>query len=247
MQHVRQMTIGFLLLATIFGGVWMFRSSSDTVYSISKSAPEEGKSTDTAGDPPTGEEGAAGAKNPGEQVLGVPSPTLSPSPSASPSPLKAKALPAPKPAAKKPVPRKPATPPRQPARPTTADEAAKNRVVELVNVERAKGGCGPVHAAGGLNTAAQRHSADMVARNYFSHTTPDGVDPWQRARNAGYNTPTGENIAMGQRTAESVVESWMNSSGHRANILNCNSHAIGMGLARNSSGAPYWTQMFGSV
>jgi uncharacterized protein YkwD len=121
------------------------------------------------------------------------------------------------------------------------------QVVALVNVERAKVGCGAVHRDSRLDAAAQGHSADMAARGFFDHTTPEGKDPWERARDAGYTTPTGENIAAGQRTAADVMESWMDSDGHRANIVNCGSAAIGMGLARARNGTPYWTQMFGSV
>ncbi len=246
MHHVRQLTIGFLLLVTIFVGVWSMRDSSDSVYSISRSAPDAQLDRNVAAGEPnpaseTGNEEQGGSK-PGTSPSGSPSPSLPPSPSASP-----KAAPKPAPAKPAPKPANPAPRPKPAAKPSSADEAAKARVVELVNVERGKQGCGAVHSDSRLAAAAQGHSADMARRDYFDHTTPDGVDPWERAKAAGYETPTGENIAMGQRTAEDVVDSWMKSPGHRANILNCDSKAIGMGLARNSGGSPYWTQMFGSV
>ncbi len=153
----------------------------------------------------------------------------------------AKKVPATKPAARK-TPAPPAA-----GKPATGDAALEARVVTLVNAERAKAGCGAVHSDSRLAAAAQGHSDDMARRDYFAHDTPDGVDPWERARAAGYTTPTGENIAMGQGTAESVMDSWMNSPGHRDNIMKCGSRAIGMGLGRNGNGTPYWTQMFGSV
>jgi len=250
-HHVRQMTIGLLLLATIFGGVWALRNSSDSVYSISKSPPgvtQQGNSSDIpAEDSASGDAQSDdyGSQSGDRRVLAQASPAGTPSRTVSPS-----ATPAAKPRTA-PITRKPAPTAQQPAPPpppaVPADEAAKTRVVELVNAERAKAGCSAVHSDSRLAAAAQGHSEDMARRNYFSHTTPEGVDPWERARAAGYNTPTGENIAMGQRTAEDVVTGWMNSSGHRANILNCDSHAIGMGLGRNAEGTPYWTQMFGSV
>jgi uncharacterized protein YkwD len=128
--------------------------------------------------------------------------------------------------------------------PGSTTETAK--VVELVNTARADAGCGPVHADPRLDSAALAHSEDMIARDYFSHTTPDGVSPWDRAKAAGYDVPTGENIALGQPDAAAVMDAWMNSEGHRANILNCSSKAVGMGLATDSGGTPYWTQMFGA-
>lgn len=120
------------------------------------------------------------------------------------------------------------------------------RAVELANDARADAGCDPLHSDSRLDAAALAHSEDMIARDYFSHTTPDGVSPWDRAKAAGYTVPTGENIALGQPDADAVMAAWMESEGHRANILNCASNAIGMGLALDSSGTPYWTQMFGA-
>ncbi|MFG1923645.1 CAP domain-containing protein [Cryptosporangium sp. NPDC048952] len=119
-------------------------------------------------------------------------------------------------------------------------------VVALVNSARAQAGCDPVHADAKLTSAALLHSQDMIARGYFSHNTPDGASPWDRAKESGYEVPTGENIAQGQKTAEAVMDAWMNSEGHRANILNCSSKAIGIGRAIDSGGTVYWTQMFGA-
>ncbi|GAA0279584.1 hypothetical protein GCM10009539_79390 [Cryptosporangium japonicum] len=119
-------------------------------------------------------------------------------------------------------------------------------VVALVNTARAQAGCDPVHADPKLTSASLLHSQDMIARGYFSHNTPDGASPWDRAKEAGYEVPTGENIAQGQKTADAVMDAWMNSEGHRANILNCSSKAIGVGVAVDSGGTVYWTQMFGA-
>jgi uncharacterized protein YkwD len=87
----------------------------------------------------------------------------------------------------------------------------------------------------------------MATNDYFSHTAPDGSTFVDRAVAAGYprNEAGGENIAMGYRTAADVMDGWMDSEGHRANILNCDFAAIGVGLARDSGGTPYWTQVFG--
>lgn len=117
-------------------------------------------------------------------------------------------------------------------------------VVELTNVERVRHGCPELHVDDRLTAAAQGHSEDMAERNYFSHDSPEGEGPGARARAAEYPWWSGENIARGYRTAAEVVDGWMNSDGHRANILNCDSVAIGVGVADSSRGL-YWTQMFG--
>ncbi|MFD9962556.1 CAP domain-containing protein [Amycolatopsis sp. NPDC058986] len=117
-----------------------------------------------------------------------------------------------------------------------------SQVVDLVNDERAKAGCGPVSAESHLATAAQGHSDDMSARDYFSHNTPEGATFDQRIRDAGYAKPGAENIAKGATTAAKVMQMWMNSSGHRANILNCSLTRLGVGVATDGW---YWTQDFG--
>lgn len=117
----------------------------------------------------------------------------------------------------------------------------------LVNQERAAAGCGPLHTDERLRTAARGHSKDMATNDYFSHTGLDGSSFVDRTAAADYprNEAGGENIAMGYRTPADVMDGWMNSEGHRANILNCDFEAIGVGLARDSGGALYWTQDFG--
>ncbi|RSN64693.1 CAP domain-containing protein [Actinomadura sp. WAC 06369] len=135
--------------------------------------------------------------------------------------------------------------PRPSARPAPAGGTVAARVVALVNDARADAGCGPVRSNALLVRAAQGHSADMAARNFFDHSSPDGKDPGDRITSTGYRWSTyGENIAKGQSGPESVMESWMNSPGHRANILNCAFDEIGVGVVE--SGGPYWTQVFGA-
>ncbi|WP_240449914.1 CAP domain-containing protein [Streptomyces sp. S1] len=119
-------------------------------------------------------------------------------------------------------------------------------MIALVNAERAKEGCGAVTGNSLLARAAQGHSDDMAARDFFDHTNPDGAGPGERVTATGYGWSTyGENIAMGQQTAEQVMEAWMNSPGHRANILNCSFKELGVGL-HTGDGGPYWTQVFGA-
>jgi uncharacterized protein YkwD len=98
-----------------------------------------------------------------------------------------------------------------------------------------------------LTAAAQAHSADMVARAFYSHTSPEGRQPWDRAAAAGSTRRTiGENIACGQRSPAEVVDGWMNSPGHRANILKPDFTHIGVGFAGGGPQGTYWTQLFGA-
>ena len=121
-----------------------------------------------------------------------------------------------------------------------------DQVLALVNNERAKAGCRSVKANSALQRAAQGHSADMAAKDYFSHDSQDGRDFADRIRAAGYSGGAiAENIAAGQSTASSVMKGWMNSPGHRANILNCRYTALGVGYAKGGSYGHYWTQDFG--
>lgn len=118
--------------------------------------------------------------------------------------------------------------------------------IRLTNAERKKAGCGEVKENAKLTAAAQGHSEDMAVHDYFDHTSQDGRSPWDRARAEGYNDAIGENIAAGYPTAKAVIEGWMNSPGHRDNMLNCAAKSIGLGVASHNGGQLYWTQMFGS-
>ncbi|WP_149178904.1 CAP domain-containing protein [Streptomyces sp. TRM49041] len=127
---------------------------------------------------------------------------------------------------------------------TSREAAAEAAVLDLVNKERAKAGCSPLRASSDLADLARAFSRDMAARDFFSHTDPDGDGPWDRAAQAGVEGLGGENIARGQADAEAVMSSWMNSEGHRANILNCDFKTLGVGV-HFGDGGPWWTQNFG--
>jgi uncharacterized protein YkwD/stress response protein SCP2 len=121
-------------------------------------------------------------------------------------------------------------------------------VVRLTSAERTAAGLAPLTVDPLLTAAAQAHSDDMVARDFYAHTTPEGREPWDRARAAGSrHRGIGENIACGQRSPAEVVEGWMNSPGHRANILRPEFGHIGIGYATGSRSGTYWTQLFGTV
>ncbi|GGT28577.1 CAP domain-containing protein [Streptomyces chromofuscus] len=142
------------------------------------------------------------------------------------------------------TPSAPTTAPSTPSAPATASSAAQ-RVVELVNSERAKAGCSAVKVNAKLTQAAQDHSADMASRRTMSHTGSDGSDPGRRITAAGYTWQTyGENVAYGYSTPEQVMAGWMSSPGHKRNILNCTFKEIGVGLAQPGN---YWTQDFGTA
>lgn len=119
-----------------------------------------------------------------------------------------------------------------------------SEVTRLTNLKRARAGCGALRVEPELQTAAQLHSKDMVDRKYFSHTSPEGTGPGDRAAAQGYRGWSGENIAAGYPTPAAVVRAWMSSAGHRANILNCRSTSTGVGY---DARARMWTQLFGFV
>ncbi|MGP3911237.1 CAP domain-containing protein [Nonomuraea sp. 10N515B] len=132
----------------------------------------------------------------------------------------------------------------RPAASRSFASAAETAVVKLTNDARARNGCRPLIHDRKLHLAAERHSADMAANNYFDHDSRDGRTFDRRIRAAGFAfTRAGENIAKGQPTAAAVVRAWLNSPGHRANIMNCAFTHIGVG--HNTKG-PTWTQDFGT-
>ncbi|NEA98292.1 CAP domain-containing protein [Streptomyces sp. SID13726] len=135
------------------------------------------------------------------------------------------------------------------ARPLTAAELARtvDEVVRLTNRERTGAGLPPLAVDPLLARAAQGYSTDMAVRAFYSHTSPEGSQPWDRASAAGSTRRMiGENIARGQRSPAEVVEGWMNSPGHRANILKPDFTHIGIGFAGGGPAGTYWTQMFGA-
>ncbi|MET9406154.1 sigma-70 family RNA polymerase sigma factor [Streptomyces sp. NPDC002935] len=240
-RRVRRRALGGALLAVCVagGGLWYFGIGPGT-------RTDGATSSRTAGDPVM-DLSAPGAAGPSasDTASASPSPSASgsKSPKAKPSKRHRSAKPSASAAATStpPTRRVSGTPQAQSAPSTTVGQ-----VVALVNKERAAAGCGPLTEDAQLEDAALAHSADMDARDFFDHSNPDGTDPGERITAAGYRWSTyGENIAMGQQTPQAVMDSWMNSPGHRANILNCSFKNIGVGVHRGSGG-PWWTQDFGA-
>ena len=120
--------------------------------------------------------------------------------------------------------------------PTTFEE----QVAQLVNQERANHGLSPLLHRADIKNVAEKKAMDMINSNYFSHTSPNYGSPFDMMKTFGINYRTaGENIAKGQKSPQEVMNAWMNSSGHRANILNANFDSIGVGYYNGA-----WVQMF---
>ena len=118
----------------------------------------------------------------------------------------------------------------------------ENEVIRLVNEIRVKNGLNTLEADWELSRVARYKSQDMKDNNYFSHTSPVYGSPFTMIKNFGISYKrAAENIAKGQTTPQTVVNAWMNSSGHRANILNTSYKKIGVGYVASGN---YWTQMF---
>ncbi|EMY5504881.1 uncharacterized protein, YkwD family [Bacillus wiedmannii] len=136
---------------------------------------------------------------------------------------------------------------QKPAEQKPAEEAKslsefEQRVVELTNAERAKQGLPALKIDTELSKVARVKSEDMQKNNYFDHNSPTYGSPFDMMKKFGISyTSAGENIAQGQRTPEEVVQAWMNSAGHRANILNNGFTHIGVGYVESGN---YWTQQF---
>ncbi|WP_409251048.1 CAP domain-containing protein [Bacillus sp. SCS-153A] len=157
------------------------------------------------------------------------------------------------PAAQAPVPDSTASAPAAPQQPAASEKETtetvsgtlsqfEKQVVELTNAERTKKGLPALKVDTELSKVAREKSNDMQEKNYFSHTSPTYGSPFDMMNQFGIDyRAAGENIAMGQRTPEEVVKAWMNSEGHRKNILSSNFTHIGVGHDTNGN---YWTQMF---
>ena len=137
--------------------------------------------------------------------------------------------------------------------PANVDQSWRLEVLTLTNQERSKQGLGPLAICPTLDNAAQMHAEAMKEEGFFEHENPfTGEDPSSRGEQAGYGPYVGENIAMGYQTPREVVRGWMDSPGHRENILSSYLH-LGVGISNGGSGkyGPggwfYWVQNFGST
>ncbi len=261
-------------IAAVAGAVAVFVAACSSGTTALRGA---GELTPVASGSPTAGSAGAPSRGADEAAVDAARPAVTPSPSTRPTTrptTRPVAEPAARPAAKpstrpttKPAARPAAKPSTRPttkpaARPTTRPttkpapepgaaggmSAAEAEVLRLVNAERAGAGCGALRSHAVLLRVARAHSKDMGTRGYFAHDSQDGRSPFDRMRAAGYRGGAmAENIAAGQPTAAAVMKAWMNSPGHRANILDCRFRVIGVG-AVTVAGSPlriYWTQNFG--
>ncbi len=121
----------------------------------------------------------------------------------------------------------------------------QNQVLTLVNQQRAANGLKALSMDSALTKTATLKSQDMAKLGYFDHTSPTYGSPFDMMKQFGITyRAAGENIAMGQTSPQQVMQDWMNSPGHRANILNSSFTKLGVGIAQNSNGQYYWTQQF---
>lgn len=128
---------------------------------------------------------------------------------------------------------------------TQAEMTQAEAVLKLVNAERAKAGVQPLTLSEKLTNIAYTKAKDMADKGYFSHQSPTYGSPFDMLKQFGVSySYAGENIAAGQKTAEEVMNSWMNSSGHKANILNKNYTQLGVGFYRGGEYGTEWVQMF---
>ena len=194
----------------------------------------------------------------------APKPTekpATPTPTATPKPVTPKPTKVPEPTEKPVTPTPTATPTEKPATPTptatpipTATptpspepemsvEEMASEVIRLTNIERVKDGAAPLQYHAGLQSAAMVRAEEITRK--FSHTRPDGTTAETVLLDCGVSNGAGENIAAGQKTPEAVVRAWMNSSGHRATMLNPNAKYIGVGVCKSPiTGQWLWTQEF---
>jgi uncharacterized protein YkwD len=133
---------------------------------------------------------------------------------------------------------------KQDAPPTLSKE--EQAILDLTNKEREKEKLPPLRVNAKLLQSARAHSANMAKQNKMDHVL-DGKEPKDRVKEIGYEyMHMGENVAYGQRTAADVLKVWMNSPGHRMNILRKEFTEIGIGVERSSKGVPYYAQVFGT-
>ncbi|MFD0146484.1 MULTISPECIES: CAP domain-containing protein [unclassified Streptomyces] len=188
----------------------------------------------------------AGAAATGVTPAGTPSPPRSAPAAPGPAPKESASAPAPvmETPSRAPGPEKAVVAAPEPGGGGKAAQFVE-QIVALTNTEREKAGCSPLRADGRLHDSAQAHADDMADRDYYAHATPEGRDAGERITAAGYTWSSwAENIHRGPKTPVRAMEDWMNSDGHRRNILNCSFKDLGVGVALTSNG-PWWVQNFG--
>lgn len=241
-------------LVIILGLAGLLLPSGDSPDATASAAGDStaAAAADTATPGSDGTPSAPASASPSDRPAVRPAETAAPATSAPPDakPTKGRAPVAPPKRKSNPTPKKSeGTATASPSSTDTTDAAATlaEEVVALVNRERAAAGCDAVDIESRLTTAAQLHSEDQASHQSMSHTGSDGSTLEERIDRVGYVWHIiGENVAYGQATPVQVMNDWMNSEGHRHNILNCEFEDIGVGAANDSAGRLHWTQDFGA-
>ncbi|MEU4394140.1 CAP domain-containing protein [Kribbella sp. NPDC023855] len=254
--------LGALTVLALLAGAGWYISRDDT----KTTSQDKPLTTVETTDPVTPQDDATPLVTPTPKPAKTPSATPSKTPSkkpkATPTPTRSTTAPsrngtrspAPTPSKKPtPSPTRTTTPtptPKKSTKPPAPSGGAEAQVLQLTNNERSKAGCGPLRTNSALTRAADLHASDMVAQHYFDHTSLDGRSPFDRMKAAGFTGGAmAENIAVGYKSAAAVVEGWMNSEGHRKNILNCDYTMIGIGYdagqVKPDWGNGSWVQNFG--
>jgi uncharacterized protein YkwD len=174
-------------------------------------------------------------------------PTFTPSPTATPTPIPPTNTLVPIPPTETYTPVPPTDTPGPPTATPTPLPVPEDQLIVLINQERGKLGMSPLTHSGLLSSVARAHSQDMLDRDFVDHVNPDGLDPFDRIERAGYRfSSAAENIAAGnhQTDAADAFDSWMNSPGHRENMLNPEFSEIGIGYVQGGKMEYYWTTLF---
>jgi uncharacterized protein YkwD len=202
---------------------------------------------DEASASPSASDGTSASASPSTSASARPSTSASKRPKASPSAsrkVSGQGVPG---TSAKPSPSRTTQAPSTGGGDSSGSSSTITAVITLVNQERAKAGCSGLTSESRLEAAAQKHSELQADRNEMSHQLAGEASMGDRVTAEGYRwRSVAENVAAGYPDAASVMDGWMNSPGHKANILNCGYQEIGVGLAKSSSGTPYWTQNFAS-
>ncbi|MCY1136598.1 CAP domain-containing protein [Actinoplanes sp. Pm04-4] len=257
--HARRSLRPVLLIAVAVGvigassaGIAVARSSSDDSRTAA-SAPVDAEPLNATPGPDLETELAADPLPPSSSPTASPSPSTTTTAKPTPTPTAKPTTAAPRPTrtktTKRPTksPTKTKTPTTQPPAPEGGSSDTVTEVIRLVNAERSKAGCGALTGDARLHRSAKKHSDRQAAQETMSHQLPGEASMGDRVSAEGYRWGgVAENVAAGYQTPAAVMEGWMNSAGHKANILNCGYKNIGVGVTKSGKGTRYWTQNFAS-
>ncbi|MBM2620886.1 CAP domain-containing protein [Actinoplanes sp. LDG1-06] len=242
------------VIGVSYAGIAVAKSSSDNGEArLTAAAPQDPAPTDastfSAEDLAAPVPPSSGTPSPSATGTATPTPTVKPSTTTRPTTTATKRPTKAPTKTTSPTKTKAPKPTRTTQPPTSGGGSSDTvtEVIRLVNVERKAAGCGSLTGETRLHRAAQKHSDRQADQDTMSHQLPGEASMGDRVTAEGYRWGgVAENVAAGYRTPADVMDGWMNSPGHKANILNCGYKNIGVGVAKSSGGTLYWTQNFAS-